>query len=128
MPEYEPQRITKGWQLEDGDLIWRVESPHLDRGVIRGAVSVHVHDDEGDALLFCDRVSLTSAQARRRVVKALVDKGRAVDERPCWRCTRLATANRHAPKTVRVTGVPRFRKHPLPEASGSSFRSSIVGC
>ena len=55
-----PTGTPKGWRLTDGDLSYEVESPHLDRGVIRAALSIHVHDDDGDALLYCDRVSLTS--------------------------------------------------------------------
>ena len=82
MPVFELARTPKGWQLRASPLVYQAESPHLDRGAIRAVLSVRVHQDDGMALLYCDRVNLTSQQSRQRVVKALIEKGHDVDDRP----------------------------------------------
>ena len=82
MPDFELARTPKGWQLWVPPLVYEAESPHLDRGVIRAVLSVRIHQDDGMALLYCDRVSLTSQQSRQRVVKALAEKGYDIDDRP----------------------------------------------
>src|ERR687885_154944 len=82
MPDFELARTPKGWQLWVPPLVYEAESPHLDRGVIRAVLSVRIHQDDGMALLYCDRVNLTSQQSRQRVVKALAEKRYDVDDRP----------------------------------------------
>jgi hypothetical protein len=83
MPTFTPVPIPNGWRLElepnDKDpIVLEVVSPHLDRGAVRGALTVRV----GPILILRDTVNLTSSRARARIVQELAAKDVVIGERP----------------------------------------------
>jgi hypothetical protein len=85
MAAFSPERIPNGWRLDvtsggetPQNIIFEVVSSHLDRGVVRAALTVRTDQ----ALLLRDTVNLTSGRARARVVEQLAEKRVTVDERP----------------------------------------------
>ncbi len=82
MAAFRPQRIKGGWQLvvkskDEPAIIVEVVSPHPDRGVIRGTLTVR----KGEKIVHRDGVNLTSARARARLLAQVYQKGVKLDER-----------------------------------------------
>lgn len=70
MSEYVPRRIRHGWQVQNGVVTLDVLNPHLDRGQVRGVLTVRQEAE----ILYRNTTNLTNERARTKVVQALADK------------------------------------------------------
>ncbi|MFL5760323.1 MAG: hypothetical protein ACJ8F2_01245 [Xanthobacteraceae bacterium] len=80
MGDYEVLRIPHGWTVKNGVADFDIHSPHLDRGQIRGVLTIRQGVDDGVVILYRNTVNLTSERSRQKVVRTLADKHVTVDE------------------------------------------------
>jgi hypothetical protein len=76
MSDLTVDRTTNGWQTNDGDLLILAQSPHLDRGSVKAALSVR----RNGTLLWTQNVNLTSDISRKRFIQAVRQKEAEVRE------------------------------------------------
>lgn len=70
-PSHTLEPHGKGWRVRIGDLTVDLDSPHFDRGSIRGTLTVQ----NGTTVLHRDTVNLTSHTSRTNLLKSLSDLG-----------------------------------------------------
>jgi len=77
MPNFDPIRTETGWRVELDALALEVDNPHGDAGVIRAVLTIW----RNGVIHYRDRVNLTSAKTRARLIAKLADKNIVLDER-----------------------------------------------